>query len=246
MSTVYLVDDDQIVIDTFHMKRGLFMECGFEICGAQTNPLDALEDIRALRPDAVLSDLKMPELTGIGLLETLRLDGIPTLYIIISAYNEFKDVRKFFTGLQGFDYILKPISDRDLSELLTRLSAKLHGAPPVTVETETPSRELNEILKYLSEYYAMNHTLESIGKIYGVNPNTVCNLFARHLNTTFVAYLTSVRLDKAAELLRATDMTVSDISIKCGYSSYFYFTKVFSKAYGKTPTEYREAAPDEK
>ena len=242
MNTVYIVDDDQIVLDDLRLKRNLYLECGFEICGMETNPIKALEEIRALRPDAVLSDLKMPELTGIGLLMALRRDSIRMCFVIISAYNEFKDLRKFFAEYRGFDYLLKPVSDRDLIDLLMRLSAKINDIPPVTVETETPSRELNDILVFLKEYYAMNHTLDSVATIHSINPNTICNLFARHLNTTFIAYLTSIRMEKASELLRITDMAVKDIAINCGYVNYFYFTRVFAKTFSMTPTEYREAA----
>lgn len=53
MYTVYLVDDDKPVIDSYWTKRGLFMECGFEICGAETTSVIALEEIRRLRPDVM-------------------------------------------------------------------------------------------------------------------------------------------------------------------------------------------------
>jgi two-component system response regulator YesN len=240
MNTVYLVDDDEIEINKWQMKHGMFLDCGFEICGAETNPLKALEEIRFNRPDVVLSDLKMPELTGIALLAALRRDNIPLLFVIISAYNEFKEVRKFFTSYKGFDYILKPVMDRDLIELLEKLSAKINGFPPVAAE-ETPSRELNGILEYLKEYAAMDHTLESVGNLFNINSNTVCNLFAKHLNTTFIAHLTALRIAKAEELLRTTSLTVKDVGINAGYPNYFYFTRVFAKTHGgKTPSEFRE------
>ena len=165
MNTVYLVDDDIIVLDDFLARQSLFLAGWFEICGAETNPVSAFTEIREKRPSAVLSDLKMPELTGIGLFEALRAETFrPPHFVIISAYNEFKDVRSFFSLYGGFDYILKPVSDRDLSELLVRLSAKINRFPPVA-ETETPSRELNEILKHLKEYPSMNHTLEGLGAL---------------------------------------------------------------------------------
>ena len=242
MNTVYIVDDDKIVLDDFCAKRNLFLECGFEICGFETNPFDALKEIRAMRPDAVLSDLKMPGLTGIGLLEALSNSAFPPpLFVIVSAYGDFKDVRDFFSLHHGFDYILKPVTDQSLSDLLIRLFSKLNKPPPVAV-TKTPSRKLNMILEYLEEYSAMNHTLEGIGALFSVNPNTVCNLFAKHMNTTFISHLTKLRLKRAAELLLTTDMTVKDVSINCGYTNYFYFTRVFSKTYGKPPSVYRESA----
>jgi two-component system response regulator YesN len=247
MNTVYLVDDDEIEISKWKMKRGTFLDCGFKICGTETNPIKALDAIRSSRPDIVFSDLKMPELSGMGLLAALRRDNIPLHFVIISAYSEFKEVRKFFTTYNGFDYILKPISDRDLIELLEKLSAKINDLPPV-ITTKTPSRELNGILEYLKEYLAMDHSLESIGNLFNINPNTVCNLFAKHLNTTFIAHLTALRMAKAEELLRGTAMAVKDVGVNTGYPNYFYFTRVFAKNHGgKTPTEFRESdAPREK
>jgi two-component system response regulator YesN len=219
----------------------MFLDCGFKICGTETNPIKALEEIRSNRPDIVFSDLKMPELSGIGLLSALRRDNIPLLFVIISAYSEFRDVRKFFTIHNGFDYILKPVMDRDLIELLDRLSAKINDLLPMTAE-ETTSRELNGILEYLKEYLAMDHTLESVGSLFNINPNTVCNLFARHLNTTFISHLTALRMAKAEELLRTTKLAIKDIGVNTGYPNYFYFTRIFAKTHsGRTPTEFREA-----
>nr|AGS53568.1 response regulator receiver protein [uncultured bacterium contig00062] len=242
MNTVYLVDDDEIEINKWKMRAGVFLDCGFEICGTETNPIRALEEIRAGRPDVVFSDLKMPELSGVGLLAALRRDSVPLLFVVISAYNEFRDVRRFFADNGGFDYILKPVTDRDLIELLEKLSAKINALPPVT-PAETPSRDLNGILEYLKEYPTMGHTLESVGTLFNINPNTVCNLFAKHLNTTFIGHLTALRMARAEELLRSTALTVKDVGVRAGYPNYFYFTRIFAKTHdGMTPTEFREAA----
>lgn len=240
MHTVFLVDDDQLVIEQLWEKRGLFMECGFEIAGAETNPITALEKIRALRPDVVLSDLKMPGFTGIELLEELRRDLLPPILVIISAYGDFKDVRKLFLSY-GFDYLLKPVSDVTLTDLMNRLAARIDYTQP-KAEGQTPSRELNQILLYLKEYLAMKHSLESIGERYNINPNTVCNLFAKHLGTTFTAYLTSIRMERADELLLSTDKPVKEIAAESGYSDYFYFCRVFRERHGMSPTHFREKA----
>ena len=246
MLNVYLVDDDQTVLDNYYAKRGLFSGCGFEICGSARSSVKALEEIRAKRPEAVISGLDMPELSGIGLLEALRRENNPVLFAIISDSSEFEEVRKFFANLDGFDYILKPVGERCIEDLLNRLSAKIWRANALDAladeetKAQTPSRDLNGILKYLAEHFAHSHSLGSVGRIFDINPNTVCNLFAKHLGTTFVSYLTSVRMDNAAALLRSSDMSIKDIGTSCGYASYFYFTKVFSKTFDKTPTEYKK------
>ncbi len=244
MHTVYLVDDDKPVIDAFWTKRGLFAQCGFEICGAGTEPLIALEEIRKLRPDVVISDLKMPGMTGIELLDKLSGEMFPPFFVIISAYNEYKDVRKLFRATTGFDYLTKPVSDADLMELLCGLAAKLESSAPAgqATENETGSKKLNEILKYLGEYFTMEHTLESIGERYSLAPNSVCNLFAKQLGTSFSAYLIGLRMARAENLLKTTNLRVKEIAVKCGYANHFYFTRLFTKEHGgKSPVDYRKA-----
>ncbi|MDR2889920.1 MAG: helix-turn-helix domain-containing protein [Lachnospiraceae bacterium] len=244
MKTVYIVDDDPIIMDHWETKRGVFLASGFELCGTQTNSVKALGEIKEKRPDVVLSDLKMPGLSGIDMLEILREDQYVPRFVIVSAYSDFNEVRQFFTKYEGFDYLIKPITEQDLIDLLGRLSASLAQPsspeePPTSAFKPTMSRELNEIIEYLQEYPEMNHTLEAIGIRYAINPNTVCNLFARHLGTTFLSYLTTLRMENAKELLQTTDMPVKEVGVRSGYSNYFYFTRVFDKTFGQTPSVYR-------
>lgn len=238
MFSVYLVDDEPLVL-TFLSNRAVFLESGFQVSGTSTNALTALEEIQSMKPDVVITDLKMPGLTGIALMERLRETGCSAEFVIISAYSDFAEVRRFFTT-SGFDYLIKPVSDHDLEHLLQRLSMKLNGAPPVAPRS-TPSKELNEMLDYLKTYLAMRHTLESLGEKYGFHPNYICNLFAKYLQTTFTAYMTQLRMEKAQELLLHTEKPIKEIAITCGYNDYFYFCRVFRKQNHCPPTRYREA-----
>ena len=238
MHKAYLVDDDRLAIDRYWSKRQIFMDSGFEICGAQTNPLAALEEIHALRPDAVISDLKMPELSGIGLFEELQRELFRPLFVIVSAYSDYKDIRRLFLT-HGFDYLVKPVADCDLEDLLNRLSDRLNCVTPM-VERLTPSKRLDDILGYLKEFSHLNHTTQSIGERFSLTPGGVCNLFSRHLGTTFSAYMNALRMDRAEKLLRTTYKPVKEISVMCGYSDAVYFARVFNKAYGMSPSRFRE------
>ena len=238
MRAIYLVDDDKHTLDQFWERRRLFFESGFEIIGAETNSLTALEEIQTKRPDAVISDLKMPELSGIELLERLSVDVFRPLFVIISGYNDHKDVRKLFMT-HGFDYLVKPVADRDLVDLLNRLADKIDYKVPI-IEKQTSSQKLDEILHYMKEYSHMNHTLDTISKRFSISSNTICSLFQRHLQTTFSTRLNALRMEHAKNLLRETSKQIKEIAINCGYSDYFYFCRVFQKANGMSPTSYRE------
>lgn len=233
---MYLVDDEPLILETLSSKMR-FLECGFQIVGASPDPVLAMEEIKELRPHVVITDLKMPVLTGIQLMEELKSCGCASEFVILSAYNEFKDVRRFFTG-HGFDYVVKPVSDEDLVALLRKLSDKLGNIDPKT-DAITPSGDLNEILRYLREHYAMKHSLESLGQKYDINPTMICNLFAKHLQTTFIAYITEIRMEKAEKMLLTSTKSVKEIATLCGYNDYFYFCRVFREQRQTTPTKFR-------
>jgi len=242
MYRAFFVDDEPLVLEQLVNKK-VFKECGFEIAGQSTDPENAVEKIRQISPDVVFTDLRMPGMTGIQMMELLKSGGgngtagSVAEFVIVSAYGELTDVRRFFIS-HGFDYLIKPASDHDLIAVLNRLSDRLSFKPPKS-DFISPSKELNEILAYLQDYSAMRHTLESISEKWNINPNTVCNLFAKHLNTTFIAYLTELRMKHAEEMLLATDKSVKEIAYVCGYNDYFYFCRVFRERNNCAPTRFR-------
>lgn len=240
MYKIYFVDDEPLVLESF-MNKSVFLENGFVNIGHSTSPLEAIKTIIDIKPDIVFTDLKMPERSGIELMEELKKAGYKGEFVIISAYREFEEARQFFI-MDGFDYLIKPVSDLDLSGLLDKLSSKLSDKNTDTILIkDTPSPELNNIITYLNKLPAEKHTLESICNKFYLKPNYVCKLFSRHLGTTFTAYLTNIRMDEAAILLKTTQKAVKEISFTCGYTDYFYFCRVFRDKYGCTPSEYRES-----
>ena len=239
MHRAFFVDDEPLVLKLF-MSMPMFLECGYINEGHSTNPVEAVKIIKEKNPDVVFTDLKMPGLSGVEMMEELKRGGYGGEFVVISAYGEFKETRRFFK-MGGFDYLIKPVSEHDLETLLEKLSGKLAGKKGAAPATETPSPELNRITAYLHSHVGLKHTLEAIGEKFGLKPNYICNLFSRYLDTTFVAYMTGLRMEKAAELLKTTRKPVKEIAALCGYQDYFYFCRVFRDAYRCPPTKYREA-----
>jgi YesN/AraC family two-component response regulator len=238
MFRAYLVDDEPLVLQEF-ANNPLFAENGYQIVGSSVTPFTAVREIRRKNPDVVFADLKMPECSGVDLLETLYDKGPDCEFVIVSAYAEFEESRRFFR-LGGLDYLLKPVNDQDLQMLLDKLSARLaskqmRGA----VLEDTPSAELNQIIAYMKEHLAERQTLEHLSSEHHIAINSICRLFANHLGTTYVAYLTRLRMMEAARLLTETTMDVAIIAETCGYTSYFYFCHVFREHYHCAPTEFR-------
>ena len=101
------------------------------------------------------------------------------------------------------------------------------------------SRGFLKIIKYIHENYSTDISTADIAREFNMNPSYVSQLFKKETGNTIVKYLTSLRMQKAEELLQNTDLPVSAISDACGFNDYFYFIKLFKKHTSCSPSQYR-------
>ncbi len=98
---------------------------------------------------------------------------------------------------------------------------------------------MKRLLEYVEKNYAEPLTLKEMAKHFHFNPSYLSSYFASHNKEGFTEYLNKIRTDNAAELLRRREATISEISERVGYSDPSYFSRVFKKATGFSPSEYR-------
>lgn len=94
--------------------------------------------------------------------------------------------------------------------------------------------------RYIAENYYKPLTLEIVSRETGFNPNYFSSMFKKEVGVNFLEYLMKVRIENAKEMLLNTDKTVEDISYAVGYSDIKYFSRLFKKYMGVTPTEFRK------
>ena len=98
---------------------------------------------------------------------------------------------------------------------------------------------IKKILVYMENNYSAGISLEDMAGCANISASTCLRLFSTVLGTTPIKYLTSFRVQKAAEELNRTNgRTISEIAHACGFSDASYFNRCFRKEYGITPTEY--------
>lgn len=103
--------DDEIWVLRGLLKTIPWKELGFEVVYHTTDSEKAKENITLLKPDAVITDIRMASLTGLDLLEyAATLEERPE-FILISAYEEFEYAHKALK-LGAFDYLIKPLKNR--------------------------------------------------------------------------------------------------------------------------------------
>lgn len=241
MYSVYLVDDDSLILEEL-VDIVPWLDYAFEVVGSSTDPLKAVDEIVRLKPDVIFCDLRMPNMGGNELIRTLKSEGVESEFVMLSAYDDFEDVRAFFQQT-GFDYLLKPVSNADIQLVLVRLDAKLAKTKPSSKEDEemlTENPGFNKIVSYINEHYIEKISLNSLAKQFGFSKGHICSMFSKYFNKSLNLYITEKRMELAKELLLDKTVLIKDVAYRSGYADYYHFFKVFKSYYGISPKEMRE------
>lgn len=110
------------------------------------------------------------------------------------------------------------------------------------VETACYKREIQEALKYIAQNYASDVTVEMVAKELYISAGYLMHLFKDELGKTFNECLTEHRINVAKELLTTTKSKVYEVSCQVGYKDVKYFSQIFKKITGRTPSEYAKTA----
>ena len=123
MYKVVVVEDEEIV------RKGIIFTINWEalncmIAGEASNGEEGADVIRRLSPDIIVTDLKMPRMDGVEMIEMLRSEGNRAKFIILTAYGDFKYAQSA-VKLGVSDYLLKPLKDGNLEQSVTRIISQL-------------------------------------------------------------------------------------------------------------------------
>ncbi len=94
---------------------------------------------------------------------------------------------------------------------------------------------------YIEENYSKDISLDDVSRIVDISPYYFSKLFKEETGENFIDYVTSIRIEKAKQLLHNKDINIKNICADTGYSDPNYFSRIFKKQVGVTPTEYRES-----
>lgn len=120
---VLLVDDEEEVYEAI-IKKLNWNELGFEVVGYARNGQEALEMAEELKPDVVMTDIKMPYMDGFELARRVKEMYKNTRFIIFSGFDELEYAKETIK-IKAEEYILKPINSTELKEVFERLKKNL-------------------------------------------------------------------------------------------------------------------------
>lgn len=121
-----------------------------------------------------------------------------------------------------------------IMELLAALAAQASGSEP-----KNARQDVGRVRQYLEEHYREKITLDSLAERFYSNKYHMARAFRHQYGSSIIHYLTQVRITRAKQFLRFTDMSVEQAGQACGFQDANYFCRVFRKVEGTSPGEFR-------
>lgn len=214
---------------------------------------EALAMIDQRKIHIMLTDIRMPEITGLKLLNLMKEKNRSPVVIVISAYSEFEYAQEALR-LGVVNYLLKPISKKKLIEAVEDALAVLakqeragiiekvvdekiiHASSKMATSQDT----IKEAMVYIDHHLKDEINQKDVAAHVHLNPSYFSVLFKEKVELTFSEYLTRRRIQRAKELVISTNLPISEIAEESGYKTPKYFIKIFKELEGMTPSTYRK------
>jgi DNA-binding response OmpR family regulator len=212
----------------------------------------ALEKIKKSAPDIIISDIMMPEMDGIELCRAVKSD-INTSHIPVVFLTAKTTIENKLEGLdQGADaYVAKPFSLKELdliiqNQLNSRNKMRSHFLKFGSVkdlDIAVVNRDQDFILK-LTQIVEKNidnteFNITQFAQEACVSRSLLHLKLKKLVDLSASEFIRNIRLQKAAQLLKATDFSITEVAYKVGYSDSNYFSRSFKEKYHLNPSEFK-------
>lgn len=244
--SVIVAEDEELLLNNIISKIHA-ANLGFEVAGKAQTGTQALELVKELSPDLLITDIRMPMMDGISLLENVhqRFPHINT--IIVSGFSDFEYAKKAIR-LQVSEYLLKPIDPNELYNALFNIKTKLELEQSSysdifndSMIRNTPEQIASALKEYIVHNYDRDINLNLIANNMSYSSGYLTKLFYQQYQTSPSKYIISLRISKAKYFLAHNpELSIKQIGEMVGYPEQSYFSRIFKKQVGMSPFEYRE------
>lgn len=207
--------------------------------------------------DLICFNFDYPEMGSLKLIPETKARWPSTPILMITLHCS-ADLAVWAMRTRVFDLLVKPLTGQEIARCMERVLEAVRARrsqserrpqpaiAQVPMETRyrpqtTPSVRLQRAMAHISKHYARPISESEVALACEMSPSRFCREFKAAFGATFLEYLTRHRVYEAQRLLGNRSMSVTDVAAAVGFTDPSYFTRVFRKIAGASPTEYREA-----
>lgn len=237
--TILIVEDESLILQDI-LTLFDWKAAGFETLTA-ANGVQGLSVFRKTRPSIVMTDVRMPHMDGLTMIERIRELAPETKFILLTAYQDF-DYARTALRLGVTDYLLK----KDLSEATIRQALEnLSKKPTPDLPAGTDRTELSPVVERAAAYIRGHYSepdlrIGGVCLACGISASRLSARFRDEMDMTVNEYITFIRLENAKRLLLAGKHKVYEVADMVGYRNQAYFSTIFQEHTGMKPNKYHE------
>lgn len=255
MYKVLIVEDEEMI------RKGLrytfdWLKVDCVVVDEATDGREGLEKIQTLKPDIILTDITMPIMDGITMLEK-SINDFTYSAIIISGYDEF-DFAKKAIKLGVSEYLLKPVEQEQLFQALERakeqvklkkqydilLNSSKHIEDIEVLEIDLiennaqASKHVAYMLEYVRDNYHKKISIQDLVELLDMSSTYLNQKFKEETTYTFNEFVNRYRIQKSIDYMKKGEGKIYNIATDVGFSDYRYFISVFKKYANCLPSDF--------
>lgn len=251
MYSVIIIDDNKPAADALS-KLALWKHFDCKVEAVCYDSFAGKKAILKVHPDIIVTDIKMPGLSGLDIIEMVRKEIPHAKVIFISAYDSFQYAQRALR-LGAQDYLVKPFSQEAITQSIQNavslLAAEQQRNEPRGEDEKQPVQEaplIHPIIDYMIEQIDRHITAEDVAKAFFMSTSRLDKLFQKYNGKGFRELRIELRMARAKELLMDVRNSMEDIAQKIGYKNYTSFYRAFTREYAISPTGYRDLMQNRK
>ncbi|PPA70234.1 response regulator transcription factor [Jeotgalibacillus proteolyticus] len=250
---IMVVDDEETTRRGLRKTLIVWSNGRYEILTASTAG-EALAHSGKTKIHILITDICMPEMTGLELVKEMKESGQQPVTLMISGHSQFEFAQEAIR-LGVLNYLVKPVSKAKLIEAVEEALVKeesieragiIEKSADLTLlqvnrEQEQAKNPVKTAYRYVDDHIHRQISLKEVADHVHLNSSYFSVLFKEQAGLTFSEYVTRIRLQHAKQLLAATGLPIAQIAEESGYQTAKYFNKIFKEYEGMTPGAYRKS-----
>lgn len=258
-----LIADDELLI-----RQGLqsldWASLGISEVYTVRNGLEARDLLLSVNIDLLITDIKMPGMTGLELAAMIQEKSLDTAVVLLTGFSEFEYARAAMrSGV--YEYLLKPLRRKEILQTMSKVirtqeqrryqdrivrhQEEQSGTDEYDMMNQVKNRfpqispVMGEMLQEMLKNYNQPLSIGEIADRFHFSRNYLSKLFRKETGYSYTDLLTAIRLTKAAQQL-LEGKRVSTVSEQTGFHDQRYFSQVFKKVFNCMPKEFSKQAPE--